>query len=276
MNIHAVNGGNGVRLHVREWGSASGPSVLFIHGWSQNHLCWEKQYESDLARSYRLVAFDLRGHGMSEAPREASAYQEAQLWADDIAAIIADLHLERPILVGWSYGGFVISDYVRTHGQGKISGIMFAGAAVTLNQAALGTLIGPGFLDIYADATSDDFPANIRAMRTFTRTCTHKPLPQNEYETALSWSIAVPAYVRAALTQREINSDDVLSSLHVPLLVTQGRQDTTVLPAMAEHILKSCPTAVASWYDDTAHAPFLEDPIRFNQELVGLIQQTHP
>src|SRR5215469_14694522 len=112
MTIHSISGGNGVRLHVREWGDAPGPAVLFIHGWSQNHLCWEQQYTSDLATSYRLVTFDLRGHGMSEMPREASAYQQGQLWADDLAAIIAALHLNRPVLVGWSYGGFLIADYV--------------------------------------------------------------------------------------------------------------------------------------------------------------------
>src|SRR5258707_15265640 len=38
--------------------------------------------------------------------------QNPQLWADDIAAIMKELRLERPILVGWSYGGFVICDYI--------------------------------------------------------------------------------------------------------------------------------------------------------------------
>src|SRR4029077_9228056 len=52
---HTVTGGGGLRLHVREWGRASGPPILFIHGWSQNHLCWAKQYESDLADQFRLV-----------------------------------------------------------------------------------------------------------------------------------------------------------------------------------------------------------------------------
>jgi len=100
MIINSIQGGGGIQLHVREWGNASAPSILFIHGWSQNHLCWSKQYESEPATSYRLVALDLRGHGMSEAPREASAYQNPQLWADDIAAIMKELLLEHPILVG--------------------------------------------------------------------------------------------------------------------------------------------------------------------------------
>ena len=66
--IHSVRGGGGLRLHVREWGRADGPPILFIHGLSQSHLCWARQYQSFLAEEFRLVACDLRGHGMSEAP----------------------------------------------------------------------------------------------------------------------------------------------------------------------------------------------------------------
>jgi non-heme chloroperoxidase len=66
-----------VKLHVREWGKVDAPAILFIHGWSQNHLCWRKQHESQLADRFRLVAFDLRGHGMSEAPEAQDQYTEA-------------------------------------------------------------------------------------------------------------------------------------------------------------------------------------------------------
>src|SRR5262245_33266968 len=93
MKIHVVTGGGGVKLHVREWGRADAPAILFIHGWSQNHLCWRKQYESQLAESFRLVAFDLRGHGMSEAPTAQDQYTESRPWADDVAAIIRRLGL---------------------------------------------------------------------------------------------------------------------------------------------------------------------------------------
>ena len=91
MKVHTVRGGGGLRLHVREWGKADGPPILFIHGWSQNHLCWAKQYESALADEFRLVAYDLRGHGMSEAPLEPEHYTDGKLWADDVAAIIDEL-----------------------------------------------------------------------------------------------------------------------------------------------------------------------------------------
>ena len=271
MIINSIQGGGGIQLHVREWGNASAPSILFIHGWSQNHLCWSKQYKSELAKSYRLVALDLRGHGMSEAPREASAYQNPQLWADDIAAILKELLLERPILVGWSYGGFIICDYIRAYGQENISGIVFAGAATTLHPPTLSEFIGPGFINVVTDAISEDLPTSLLAMRQFMHNCIARPLALEDLETALCWQMVVRPDVRGALVTREINSDDVLHSLRVPLLVAHGREDYVVLPTMAEHVLEACPKATASWYDDVGHAPFLEDPARFNRELAELV-----
>ncbi len=273
MQVHTVTGGGGVRLHVREWGNADGPPILFIHGWSQNHLCWDKQYESALRDEFRLVAYDLRGHGMSEAPPGPGHYTDDRLWADDLAAIIGRLGLERAVLVGWSYGSLVICDYIRAYGQDRVAAINFVEGVVKLGEAAFGTLIGPGFLDHFADATADDLPANIRGMRGFVRACLAKPVAAEDFETALCWNMAVAPQVRASLGARDIDDDDVLRDLGVPLLVTQGRSDTVVLPAMAEHILATCPTAEASWYDGVGHVPHLEEPGRFNRELAALARR---
>jgi len=273
MKVHLVRGGGGLRLHVREWGQADGPPILFIHGWSQNHLCWAKQYESALADEFRLVAYDLRGHGMSEAPLEPGHYTDGTLWAEDVAAIIEELDLGRPVLVGWSYGAFVICDYVRAHGQDRIAAIDFVEGAVKLGEAAFGTLIGPGFLDHFVGATADDLPTNIGTMRSFVRACVVKPVPDDDLETAICWNVTVPAAIRANLAARELDYDDVLGALGVPLLVTQGRADSVVLPAMAEHVLATCPAAEASWYEGTGHVPHLEEPERFNRELAGLTRR---
>ena len=265
MKTHTVTGGGGLRLHVREWGQPDRPPILFTHGWSQNHLCWDKQYDSALRDEFRLVAYDLRGHGMSEAPPGPGPYTDAALWADDLAAIIDELGLDRPVLVGWSYGAFVICDYLRAYGQGRIAGVNFVGGAVKLGEKAFGTFIGPGFLDHFADLTADDLPANIRGLRAFLRACLAKPVPADDFETALCWNMAVAPQVRASLAAREIDGDDVLRTLEVPVLVTHGRADTVVLPAMAEHILAACPAAEASWCDGVGHVPHLEEPGRFNR-----------
>ena len=273
MKTHTVAGGGGLQLHVREWGPADRPPILFIHGWSQNHLCWDKQYQSALRDEFRLVAYDLRGHGMSQAPLEREHYTDAKLWADDLAAIIDQLGLARPVLVGWSYGAFVICDYVREYGQDRIAAIDFVEGAVKLGQAAFGTLIGPGFLGHFAGATADDLPVNIAAMRSFVRACIVKPVPDDDLETAVCWNVTVPAAIRAHLAAREIDCDDVLGTLKVPVLVTQGRADSVVLPAMAEHLLAACPAAEASWYDGVGHVPHLEEPERFNREMAELTRR---
>jgi non-heme chloroperoxidase len=273
VRTHTVPGGGGLRLHVREWGRADGPPILFVHGWSQNHLCWARQYEGALADEFRLVAFDLRGHGMSEAPLEPGHYTDGKAWADDLAAIVERLRLDRPVLVGWSYGAFAICDYVRAYGQDRIAAIEFVEGAVKLGPDAFGTLIGPGFLNHFADATADDLPTNIRAMRAFVRACLVKPLAAEDVETAVCWNVVVPAQIRANLAARQLDYDDVLRALEVPLLVTHGLADSVVLPAMAEHVLATCPTAESSWYEGVGHAPHLEQPERFDRELAELVRR---
>jgi non-heme chloroperoxidase len=212
---------------------------------------------------------------MSEAPLEAEHYTEGRLWADDVAAIIDRLRLDQPVLVGWSYGPFVICDYIRAHGQDRIAAINFVEGAVKLGEAAFGTLIGPGFIDNFVGATADDLPTNIGAMRSFVRACLSRPM-SDDFETAICWNVVVPAPIRVNLVARDIDCDDVLRALEVPLLVTQGRADTVVLPAMAEHVLATCPTAEASWYEGVGHVPHLEEPDRFNGELAALARCGRP
>lgn len=73
--------------------------------------------------------------------------------------------------------------------------------------------------------------------------------------------------VRGFLIQRELDFGSILAGITVPVLVTHGRADSVVLPAMGDYILAQCRTAKASWYDGIGHAPFLEASDRFNREL---------
>lgn len=129
---HDVQGGGGLRLHVREWGNPNGPALLLIHGWSQSQLCWARQLDSPLARKFRIVTFDNRGHGMSEKPLEAENYVDGRLWADDVAAVIEQTDLDHPVVVAWSYGGFIVADYIRAYGEATIAAVNLVGGAVVL------------------------------------------------------------------------------------------------------------------------------------------------
>ena len=219
-----------------------------------------------------MVTFDNRGHGRSDKPLDASCYTDAQLWADDIAALIDHAGLERPVLVAWSYGGFIVADYVRAHGDAAIAGIDLVGAAVLLRPPTFDH-IGPGFLENAGDACLPDLATNIRAIQRFLRACTVRPLDDELWSTALCWNMLVPPAVRGALVSREIDGDDVLERLSVPVLVTHGREDAIILPAMADHTLSVCGRAVPSWYDGIGHMPFVEDATRFNDELAAFVDE---
>ena len=205
-----MRGGGGLGLHVREWGDPHGPPIVFVHGWSQSQLCWSRQIAGALAQDFRIVTFDLRGHGMSEKPLSAERYGDARLWADDLAAVIELVAPERPVLVAWSYGGFVVTDYLRAYGEAGIAGVEprgWRGACCTPGFEH----IGPGLLENAGDACAPDLPTNIAAICRFLRACTAEPLSADDWSAALGWNMVVPPEVRQALLAREIDADDVLS-----------------------------------------------------------------
>ena len=82
-----ITGHNDVQLHVRTAGDAANPALLLIHGWSQCSLSWTHQLD-DLSKRFYVIAPDLRGHGASDKPDSAEAYNTSTPWANDIAAII--------------------------------------------------------------------------------------------------------------------------------------------------------------------------------------------
>jgi non-heme chloroperoxidase len=264
-----ILGGGGVKLHAREWGNPGGRALLFIHGWSQSDLCWLNQVHGDLAGTFRIVTFDLRGHGLSEKPAGPEHYSDGQLWADDVASVIDQTGLEQPILVAWSYGGYIAADYLRAYGDTHIAGINLVGAAVILRPPAFDH-IGPGLLENVQGMCAPDLAANIAATRRFLRACTSGPLSDDAVAAALAWNMVVPSAVRRALLSRELDASEILARVAVPVLVTHGQDDAIVLPSMAEHTLTVCPAATASWYDGVGHMPFWEAPDRFARELAGL------
>ncbi|MCX2729619.1 alpha/beta fold hydrolase [Saccharopolyspora sp. NFXS83] len=91
----------GLRVHVAEAGD--GPPLVLLHGWPQHWYLWRHQIP-ELAKHYRVIAPDLRGHGWTDAP--ATGYDKDNLAADLIGLLDA-LGLDRVRLVGHDWGGWV-------------------------------------------------------------------------------------------------------------------------------------------------------------------------
>ena len=117
---------------------------------------------SDLADEHRLVAMDMRGHGLSDKPREG--YTDSRLWADDVNAVIEALKLDRPILSGWSYGPLVILDYIRHYGEDSIGGVNFVGGVTKLGSDAAMSVLSPEFLNLVPGFFSTDTEESVRSL----------------------------------------------------------------------------------------------------------------
>jgi len=265
MKGQHITGGGGTRLHVVETGNPQGRPILFIHGFSQCSLAWSRQLHSDLAKDYRLVAMDLRGHGLSEKPRDG--YGESKLWADDVHAVLRSLRLEQAILSGWSYGSLVILDYIRHYGEDAVGGIQLVGGITKLGSDEALSVITPEFLALVPGFFSTDAEDSARALESLLRLCFAREPSQEDLYLMLGYNVSVPPYVRQALFSRSFDNDDLLPKIRKPVLITHGTAETIVKPAVVDHDKASMPHAQVQMIPNAGHAPFWDDPASFNQRL---------
>lgn len=264
MMSQKITGGGGVQLHLVETGNASGRPIMFLHGCSQCWLNWSRQMNSDLAKDYRLIAMDMRGHGLSDKPREG--YGDSKLWADDVHAAIHALKLDHPVLCGWSYGPLVILDYIRHFGEDSISGINFVGAVTKLGAEKAMSVLTPEFLSLVPGFYATDTGESVRSLEGLLHLCFAHPPSVEELYLMLGYNVSVPPYVRQGLLSRSFDNDDLLPKIRKPILVTHGAQDAIVKAATIAEDMAALSHAQIQMMA-TGHAPFWDDAPGFNQHL---------
>ncbi len=265
MQHHTITGGGGTRLHVVETGDPRGPAILFLHGCSQSWLTWDRQLRTELARRYRLVAMDLRGHGSSERPRDG--YDDSRLWAADVDAVIRELDLDRPVLCGWSYGPLVILDYIRHYGQERLGGIHFVGGITRLGSEAAAAVISAEFLALLPGLFSNDLGEGVRGVESLLHLCFSREPEASDLYTMLGFGVSVPPFVRQALLTRVVDNDDLLPAIVTPVLITHGALDAVVGQRVVTQHKTLLPHAQVDIMPDAGHAAFWDDAARFNQRL---------
>ena len=271
MRSRTVTGGGGVEIHVEERGPVDAHPILLIHGFSQSRLAWTRQFDSSLADDYRLVAMDCRGHGASETPSGRDAYRDPELWADDVQAVVDALALDHPTLVGWSYGGLVVSDYLATHGDDAVSGIVLVGAITEKGTDDADRFAGEQFVALDSGFRSTDAAESVAALDSFVRLCVDGDLDDADFYCVLGYNVAVPPFVRAAMQDRSVEHEATLSSVETPVLLIHGAADPVVRPAAAEKHADLFPNATHSVYEGVGHSPFFEAPDRFEAELRAFV-----
>jgi pimeloyl-ACP methyl ester carboxylesterase len=220
---------------------------------------------SDLADDHRLVAMDLRGHGLSDKPREG--YTESKLWADDVHAAIQALRLDHPILCGWSYGPLVILDYIRHYGEGEISGINLIGAVTKLGSDEAASVLTPEFLSLIPGFFATELEESVRTLGSLLRLCFAREPSAEELYLMLGYNLSVPPYVRQAMFSRSFDNDDLLPQIRKPVLITHGELDAVVKPAAVDQHKAGLAHAEIEIVANAGHGPFWDDAAAFNQSL---------
>ena len=263
---------DGVSLAVQDWArpaqGARRQDVLLLHGFSQSHKSWLNQFAGSFGQDFRLVTFDLRGHGESDKPADASYYQDSQRWADDVHAVIQQTQLVRPVLVAWSYSGRIALDYLSVHGSGALSALAMICATTKTDPTVLGP--AASILRLMCDP---DPAINVQGTRDLLNACVARPLPAEEFDYMLEFNLAVPPQIRANLRRPPADYAAVLQALRLPTLVLHGALDPINLPAMAQYTKSQIRDAQLIIYDDVAHMPFWESPARFDADVTDFIRR---
>ena len=280
LRFTTVSGHNDVPLGVVEAGERGNPGILFIHGFAQSHLAFMPQLESNLSQRFHVAAFDLRGQGVSSKPWREEDYVGSAIWADDVAAVIAAIGLERPVLVGWSYGAYVVMDYIRHYGIEAIAGVNLVGSLAGLvsrepppDPVDL-TPLRQQLLESSTRSRSSDARDNLAAAGFSGRFLSTDNMTDEQRQVAFAMQVMMPAYVRRLMRGRKLDNLDIADKVTLPVLLSRGSEDIVMPEAGTRALFDSLRDARVSLYADTGHLPFYAHPQRFNAELARFVRET--
>lgn len=264
---------DGVRLYYEETGS--GAPVIFVHEYAGDYRSWEPQLRH-FGRRYRAIAYNARGYPPSDAPPDATAYSQA-LAADDIAAVLTHLGIDRAHVVGLSMGGFATLHF----------GFRHAARALSLTVAGCGYGAEKNARDRFrseAEAIAGFIDNN--GMQAFAEKYAYGPTrvqfenkdPRGfaEFKRYLSEHDAIGARNTQLGVQRERPSlydlTEEMKRLTVPTLILTGDEDW---PCLLPGILmkQSISTAALAVMPNCGHAINIEDPDGFNRIVCDFVTQ---
>jgi 3-oxoadipate enol-lactonase len=242
-----------------------GRAVLFLHAFPLGLSMWDAQAEA-LSRTRRVVRFDARGFGGS--PPGAGPLTMDTI-ADDGAALLDQLGIERAVVAGCSMGGYAAFAFVRRH-PGRLGGLVLqdtrAGAdseEAKANRHALAQRI-----------LAEGAPAAVEAfLPKLLGETTHRERPKivaRVREWILATSPRGIADALHGLAARE-DSRGTLAAIRVPTLVLVGEEDVLTPPAEAEAIARAVPGARLVGVPKAGHLANLENPTTLNAALAAFL-----
>jgi pimeloyl-ACP methyl ester carboxylesterase len=238
---------NGIRLFHVEIGS--GPPVVLLHGGLANSDYFGEQARA-LAQAYRVILVDSRGHGRSTRDQRPFGYD---LMADDVAALLDTLKIDKAAIVGWSDGAIIGLDLTMRHPE-RVTRIFAFGA----NTSTTGLRD-----DVEKNPTFAAFVA--RASREYAKlSATPGQYADFHDQIGKMWEHE-PNWTEAQL--REIRT---------PVWVVDGEHDEGIKREHTEYMAATIPGARLLILPNVSHFAFLQDPSRFNSAILSFLGEQQP
>jgi pimeloyl-ACP methyl ester carboxylesterase len=275
---------DGTQLHAEEFGTPDGPTFVLAHGWTETLSYWIYVIGELSARGFRVVAYDLRGHGASE-PAGGGGYSLAR-FGDDVEAVLQACvpDGERAVLAGHSLGAMSIAAWAEHHDVPRRVGataLMNTGVGDLVAQQllfpvphvarALNKVIAVrGFLGSRTQLPKFSTPISSGAVRYAAFGPQASPAQVAYYERML---VACPPDVRASvgIAISEMELYHALPRLTVPTLVIAGADDRLTPPSHAHRIAEMLPQLTkVIVLPATGHMGPLERPREISEALVEL------
>ena len=240
---------DGVKIYYEDQGS--GPAVLLSHGYSATSKMWADQVTAFKDR-YRIITWDMRGHGDSDSPEDQSLYSEAHT-IDDMAALLDALDIEDAVISGLSLGGFMSLAFHLKY-PNRVRALMLFDT-------------GPGYKNV--DARNE---WNERA-KTWAATFEAEGLDAlgtiGSDEMRKDWHRSPEGLARAArgmLTQFDSRVIESLPGIQVPALVLVGENDKPFIGA-TDYMVHKIPNSTHAIIAEAGHAANLHQPAAFNEAM---------
>lgn len=268
-----IAGGGGAPIAMMEWGDPTGPGILFLHGAGFASEFWLPQTTDPVLGKFHMVAIDLRGHGASGKPWKPADLVDSRLWAEDVAAAIAAAKLRQPLLVGWSYGGFVAMDYVRHFGTADIAGLL-----LVASPAGLVPRLHPDPPAGYEEAARQRYSLstedNRRGSRYMAELMTAADLPEAVLEQWTAQMLRLPVYVSQGLQQgRSLDNADLTDALNLPVAIAVGGMDKSMPFDKLKELATNLPEGEYWVFPAAGHAVSTDVAADFNQRLRKFAEQ---
>lgn len=259
---------DGVEIDYEATGA--GPALLLLHAFPLGRFMWEPQAEA-FAATHRVVRFDARGFGGS-APGAGPLTMERI--ADDGAALLDHLGIDRAVVGGCSMGGYAALAFVRRHPQ-RLAGLVLqdtrAGADTAEARASRAALAGK--------VLAEGAPAAVEAfLPKLVGETTKRERPQVVEAVRERILATAPAAIAAALhgLAERADSRETLPTIEVPTLVLVGAEDVLTPPAESATMAAAIPRARLDVVPGAGHLANLENPGATNGALRAFLASLGP